>query len=67
MKENLTDKMLRFSSSMKEEQFMYLSIITALLSYNAQIYWLAWIFGLKGLTEFFYSVYLAFAENKRLR
>jgi hypothetical protein len=35
------------SSSMKEEQFMYLSIIVSILSYNSQIYWLAWIFGIK--------------------
>jgi hypothetical protein len=54
------------SNSMKEEQFMYLSIIVALLAYNCQIYWLVWLFGIKGTFEGLTSIWMAFKEYKNL-
>lgn len=62
-----TDVILSASSSMKEEQFMYLSIIVAILSYNAQLYWLAWIFGIKGGIEAITSIVMAISEYRKLK
>jgi hypothetical protein len=62
-----TDVILCASSSMKEEQFMYLSIIVAILSYNAQIYWLTWIFGIKGGIEAITSIVMAISEYRKLK
>ena len=62
-----TDVILSASSSMKEEQFMYLSIIVAILSYNAQIYWLAWMFGIKGGIEAIISIVMAISEYLKLK
>lgn len=62
-----TDVILSASSSMKEEQFMYLSIIVAILSYNAQIYWLTWIFGIKGGIEAITSIIMAISEYRKLK
>ena len=57
-----TDVILSASSSMKEEQFMYLSIIVSILSYNSQLYWLTWIFGIKGVIEAITSIIMAISE-----
>jgi hypothetical protein len=62
-----TDVILSASSSMKEEQFMYLSIIVAILSYNAQLYWLTWIFGIKGGIEAISSIVMAISEYRKLK
>jgi hypothetical protein len=60
------DVILSTSSSMKEEQFMYLSIIVAIISYNAQLYWLTWIFGIKGGIEAITSIVMAISEYRKL-
>jgi len=62
-----TDDKRSGSNSMKEEQFMYLSIIVAILSYNAQIYWLTWIFGIKGGIEAITSIIMAISESLKLK
>jgi hypothetical protein len=62
-----TDDIRSVSNSMKEEQFMYLSIIVAILSYNAQIYWLTWIFGIKGGIEAITSIIMAISELLKLK
>jgi hypothetical protein len=60
------EDIINASSSMKEEQFMYLSIIVALLAYNCQIYWLVWFFGIKGTLEGLTSIWMAFREYKKV-
>lgn len=66
-KEKTTDVLMKVSTSMKEEQFMYLSIIVALLAYNSQVYWLMWLFGIKGTFEGITSIIMAFAEYKKFK
>jgi len=50
--------------STKEEIFMYLSIIVALISYYLQLNVLVWIFGIKACTEFIASLVYAIKEKR---
>jgi len=57
----------KLSTSHKEETFMYLSIITALIAYQAGLTWMVWVFGLKASGELISSIRLAIKEILALK